>query len=327
LPTSGWQILGEVIERASGTSFESFVQDFVLDPIGMADTYPLVDPVFASELGSRLATMHDSRRQPNTISAEYAPEHLGRFVRPGSSFHGAAHDMARFYSMLLNGGVSSAGDQVISTESVAALTTGHPLPGMVDRKTAVFVSPPVIGLLGYLYLFYCASNRFALGQGYFNFTQLAQNLLRAVFPSWHFYPLHQPEFLTFTLIYLLGGRSLERVGIPEQADKFPTQLSGGQQQRVAIARALAMDPKIMLFDEPTSALDPEMIKEVLDVMTELAKSGMTMMIVTHEMGFAREVADRFLFMDEGEVVEEGTPEHFFTNPQEDRTKLFLSQLL
>ncbi|MEE8046936.1 MAG: ATP-binding cassette domain-containing protein, partial [Dehalococcoidia bacterium] len=125
----------------------------------------------------------------------------------------------------------------------------------------------------------------------------------------------------------LAMELLERVGIPEQSDKFPTQLSGGQQQRVAIARALAMQPKIMLFDEPTSALDPEMIKEVLDVMTELAKSGMTMMVVTHEMGFAREVADRFLFMDEGEVVEEGTPEHFFTNPQEDRTKLFLSQIL
>jgi len=120
---------------------------------------------------------------------------------------------------------------------------------------------------------------------------------------------------------------LERVGIPEQADKFPSQLSGGQQQRVAIARALAMQPKIMLFDEPTSALDPEMIKEVLDVMTELAQSGMTMVVVTHEMGFARGVADRFLFFDEGQIVEEGTPEHFFTNPQEDRTKLFLSQIL
>ena len=120
---------------------------------------------------------------------------------------------------------------------------------------------------------------------------------------------------------------LERVGIPEQADKFPSQLSGGQQQRVAIARALAMQPKIMLFDEPTSALDPEMIKEVLDVMGELARSGMTMIIITHEMGFAREVADRFLFFDEGLVVEEGTPEHFFTNPREERTKLFLSQIL
>ena len=120
---------------------------------------------------------------------------------------------------------------------------------------------------------------------------------------------------------------LNRVGIPEQASKFPSQLSGGQQQRLAIARALAMQPKIMLFDEPTSALDPEMIKEVLEVMTELAKSGMTMICVTHEMGFAKEVADRFLFFDEGLIVEEGTPEHFFTNPQEERTKLFLSQIL
>ncbi|PZC40954.1 MAG: general L-amino acid transport system ATP-binding protein [Chloroflexi bacterium] len=120
---------------------------------------------------------------------------------------------------------------------------------------------------------------------------------------------------------------LERVGIPEQADKFPTQLSGGQQQRVAIARALAMQPKIMLFDEPTSALDPEMIKEVLDVMKELAASGMTMIVVTHEMGFAREAADKFYFFDEGLLVEEGTPDHFFTSPKEDRTKLFLSQIL
>jgi general L-amino acid transport system ATP-binding protein len=120
---------------------------------------------------------------------------------------------------------------------------------------------------------------------------------------------------------------LERVGIPEQADKFPGQLSGGQQQRVAIARSLAMEPRIMLFDEPTSALDPEMIKEVLDVMKELAQSGMTMAVVTHEMGFAREVADRVMFFDYGLIVEEGTPEHFFTNPQHDRTKLFLSQIL
>ncbi len=120
---------------------------------------------------------------------------------------------------------------------------------------------------------------------------------------------------------------LERVGIPEQANKYPGQLSGGQQQRVAIARSLAMDPKIMLFDEPTSALDPEMIKEVLDVMKELAKSGMTMLVVTHEMGFAREVADRVLFFDFGLIVEEGTPEHFFTKPEHDRTKLFLSQIL
>ena len=120
---------------------------------------------------------------------------------------------------------------------------------------------------------------------------------------------------------------LERVGIPEQAEKFPNQLSGGQQQRVAIARALAMKPKIMLFDEPTSALDPEMIKEVLEVMTELAESGMTMIVVTHEMGFARNVADRFLFFDEGKIIEEGTPDHFFKKPKEERTKLFLSQIL
>ena len=120
---------------------------------------------------------------------------------------------------------------------------------------------------------------------------------------------------------------LTRVGIPEQAGKYPMQLSGGQQQRVAIARALAMNPKIMLFDEPTSALDPEMVKEVLDVMKELARGGMTMMVVTHEMGFAREVADRVIFMDSGRIVEVGTPEHFFTDPQHDRTKLFLSQIL
>jgi general L-amino acid transport system ATP-binding protein len=120
---------------------------------------------------------------------------------------------------------------------------------------------------------------------------------------------------------------LERVGIPEQAEKFPGQLSGGQQQRVAIARALAMQPKIMLFDEPTSALDPEMIKEVLDVMIELAKSGMTMLVVTHEMGFARSVADRLYFFDEGLIVESGSPEDIYNNPQEDRTKLFLSQIL
>lgn len=120
---------------------------------------------------------------------------------------------------------------------------------------------------------------------------------------------------------------LERVGIPEQADKYPGQLSGGQQQRVAIARALAMEPKIMLFDEPTSALDPEMIKEVLDVMTELAESGMTMLTVTHEMGFARAVANRMFFFDEGNIIESGSPHDVFHNPQEDRTKLFLSQIL
>ncbi|HET6774187.1 MAG TPA: amino acid ABC transporter ATP-binding protein [Acidimicrobiales bacterium] len=120
---------------------------------------------------------------------------------------------------------------------------------------------------------------------------------------------------------------LERVRIPEQAGKYPGQLSGGQQQRVAIARALAMQPKIMLFDEPTSALDPEMIAEVLDVMRELARTGMTMIVVTHEMGFAREVADRVVFMADGEVVEVGTPQHFFENPVEERTKLFLRQIL
>jgi general L-amino acid transport system ATP-binding protein len=120
---------------------------------------------------------------------------------------------------------------------------------------------------------------------------------------------------------------LERVGIPEQAEKFPGQLSGGQQQRVAIARALAMEPKIMLFDEPTSALDPEMIKEVLDVMKELAKSGMTMIVVTHEMGFAKEVADRVMLFDDGQLVEQNTPDEFFNNPKSDRTKLFLSQIL
>jgi len=120
---------------------------------------------------------------------------------------------------------------------------------------------------------------------------------------------------------------LERVGIPEQAHKYPAQLSGGQQQRVAIARALAMQPKIMLFDEPTSALDPEMIKEVLDVMRELARSGMTMIVITHEMGFAKEVANRIFFFDEGRIIEGNTPEEFFKNPKHDRTKLFLSQIL
>ena len=120
---------------------------------------------------------------------------------------------------------------------------------------------------------------------------------------------------------------LKRVGIPEQAEKYPAQLSGGQQQRVAIARALAMQPKIMLFDEPTSALDPEMIKEVLDVMIELAKTGMTILAVTHEMGFARAVGDRMIFFDKGEIVEQGTPKQIFENPQSDRTKLFLSQIL
>jgi general L-amino acid transport system ATP-binding protein len=125
----------------------------------------------------------------------------------------------------------------------------------------------------------------------------------------------------------LAMQLLARVGIAEQAHKYPAQLSGGQQQRVAIARALAMQPKIMLFDEPTSALDPEMIKEVLDVMRELARSGMTMLVITHEMGFAREVADRIIFFDQGRIVEENTPEEFFRAPKHERTKLFLSQIL
>ena len=125
----------------------------------------------------------------------------------------------------------------------------------------------------------------------------------------------------------LAMAGLTRVGIPEQALKFPTQLSGGQQQRVAIARALAMQPKIMLFDEPTSALDPEMIKEVLDAMVNLAKAGMTMIVVTHEMGFAKEVADEVIFMDEGMIVEKAATKEFFANPKSERTKLFLSQIL
>jgi ABC-type polar amino acid transport system ATPase subunit len=120
---------------------------------------------------------------------------------------------------------------------------------------------------------------------------------------------------------------LERVRIPDQADKYPAQLSGGQQQRVAIARALCMSPKIMLFDEPTSALDPEMVKEVLDTMVNLADEGMTMLCVTHEMGFARSVADRIIFMDRGEIVEEGTPDTFFSNPKHERTRNFLGQIL
>ncbi len=125
----------------------------------------------------------------------------------------------------------------------------------------------------------------------------------------------------------LGREYLERVKIPEQADKYPGQLSGGQQQRVAIARSLCMEPNIMLFDEPTSALDPEMIKEVLDVMVDLAESGMTMLVVTHEMGFAAQVADQIIFMDEGQIVEQNTPDEFFNNPKSDRTALFLSQIL
>ena len=124
-----------------------------------------------------------------------------------------------------------------------------------------------------------------------------------------------------------GERLLVRVGLIDKRDKYPSQLSGGQQQRVAIARALCMTPKIMLFDEPTSALDPEMIGEVLEVMKELAREGMTMIVVSHEMGFAREVADRVVMMDDGLIIEEGTPEHFFQSPQHERTKTFLSKIL
>lgn len=125
----------------------------------------------------------------------------------------------------------------------------------------------------------------------------------------------------------IGMALLERVGLTDKAHVYPSQLSGGQQQRVAIARALNMRPKIMLFDEPTSALDPEMIQEVLDVMVDLAREGITMVVITHEMGFAKEVADRVVFMDEGAILEEGTPEHFFNNPARERTKLFLSRIL
>ena len=159
-----------------------------------------------------------------------------------------------------------------------------------------------------------------------------------VFQSFNLFPhLNVLENCTLALIWLrkmpkleaenLAMEYLHRVKIPEQAQKFPGQLSGGQQQRVAIARSLCMRPKIMLFDEPTSALDPEMIKEVLDVMVDLAETGMTMLVVTHEMGFASQVADQIIFMDEGLIVEQNTPEEFFNNPKSDRTKLFLSQIL
>ena len=159
-----------------------------------------------------------------------------------------------------------------------------------------------------------------------------------VFQAFNLFP-HKTVMENLTLAQMVvRGRSkeeslvkarilLEKVGLSDKANSYPGKLSGGQQQRVAIARSLAMDPKIMLFDEPTSALDPEMIGEVLDVMKDLAREGMTMAVVTHEMGFAREVADRVVFMDNGAVVEEGTPEHFFTNPQHPRAKQFLSQIL
>ena len=159
-----------------------------------------------------------------------------------------------------------------------------------------------------------------------------------VFQSFNLFP-HKTVIENITLAQLVVRRRsksqanekarqlLQKVGIEDKANVYPDQLSGGQQQRVAIARALAMDPKVMLFDEPTSALDPEMIGEVLDVMKSLAREGMTMVVVTHEMGFAREVADRVIFMDAGRIVEVGSPEHFFTSPTHDRTKLFLSQIL
>ena len=159
-----------------------------------------------------------------------------------------------------------------------------------------------------------------------------------VFQSFNLFPhLSVLENCTLALIWVrkmsksdaetAAMEYLDRVKIPEQAKKYPGQLSGGQQQRVAIARSLCMRPKIMLFDEPTSALDPEMIKEVLDVMVDLAESGMTMLVVTHEMGFANRVADRVIFMDCGEIIEQNAPEEFFNHPQNDRTKLFLSQIL
>jgi len=168
------------------------------------------------------------------------------------------------------------------------------------------------------------------------------NLLRAeigmVFQQFNLYP-HMTVMDNITLAPVkvkamkkaeakkLALSLLKRVKISEQAYKYPSELSGGQQQRVAIARGLAMKPKIMLFDEPTSALDPEMISEVLNVMKDLAREGMTMVVVTHEMGFAREVADRVIFMDHGQIVEEGTPEHFFSNPRDERTKAFLKEIL
>lgn len=162
--------------------------------------------------------------------------------------------------------------------------------------------------------------------------------LAMVFQQFNLYP-HKTVLQNLTLAPVLiqgvakaeaeaSARAiLDRVGLKAKADVYPSQLSGGQQQRVAIARALNMKPKIMLFDEPTSALDPEMIQEVLDVMVDLAHEGITMVVVTHEMGFARQVADRVVFMDEGEILEEGPPEHFFTNPNHERTKLFLSRIL
>ena len=168
--------------------------------------------------------------------------------------------------------------------------------------------------------------------------QKVRQSIGMVFQQFNLYP-HKTVLENVTLAPILikglskaeaeesGRLYLERVGLARKADAYPAQLSGGQQQRVAIARALNMKPKIMLFDEPTSALDPEMIQEVLDVMVGLAREGITMVVVTHEMGFARQVAERVIFMDEGEILEAGPPEHFFTNPTHDRTKLFLSRIL
>ncbi|MEZ7852494.1 MAG: amino acid ABC transporter ATP-binding protein [SAR324 cluster bacterium] len=168
--------------------------------------------------------------------------------------------------------------------------------------------------------------------------EIVRSEVGMVFQHFNLFPhLTALENLTLAMIWVrktpkaeaekVAMEYLERVKIPEQAKKFPGQLSGGQQQRVAIARSLCMNPRIMLFDEPTSALDPEMIKEVLDVMIELAESGMTMLVVTHEMGFATAVGDSVIFMDGGEIIEKSAPEEFFNNPQHDRTKLFLSQIL
>lgn len=168
-------------------------------------------------------------------------------------------------------------------------------------------------------------------------TQVRQSVAM-VFQQFNLYP-HKTVLENLTLAPIIikktprdqaiksGLEYLERVGLTDKANAYPSQLSGGQQQRVAIARALNMQPKIILFDEPTSALDPEMITEVLDVMVDLAHEGITMVVVTHEMGFARKVADRIIFMDEGNIVEQGTPQHFFENPQHDRTKLFLNKIL
>ncbi len=170
-----------------------------------------------------------------------------------------------------------------------------------------------------------------------NITKLRQNIAM-VFQHFNLYP-HKTVLQNVTLAPVkvkkmtkeeakdVAMHYLEKVGIPEKANVYPSQLSGGQQQRVAIARALAMKPKILLFDEPTSALDPEMIKEVLDVMRDLTTEGMTMVIVTHEMGFAREVADKIIFMDDGQIIEEATPSDFFENPKNDRAKLFISKVL